>query len=76
MTTRTSEPHTGSRFGDFIENLNARLRPFIGGAQLGPRDEAPLVAPAHGGACPLCGSPMDQHDVDRSGVRTMLHCPR
>ena len=66
----------GSWFGDAVERMNARLRPYIGGAQLGIRDEAPVVAPAHGGACPLCGRPMDEHVVDRSGPRTMLHCPR
>jgi hypothetical protein len=66
----------GSWFGDAVERMNSRLRPYIGGAQLGIRDEAPIVAPAHGGACPLCGRPMDEHVVDRSGPRTMLHCPR
>jgi hypothetical protein len=66
----------GSWFGDAVERMNARLRPYIGGAQLGIRDEAPVVAPTHGGACPLCGRPMDEHVVDRSGPRTMLHCPR
>lgn len=66
----------GSWFGDAVERMNSRLRPYIGGAQLGIRDEAPIVAPEHGGACPLCGRPMDEHVVDRSGPRTMLHCPR
>jgi hypothetical protein len=65
----------GSRFGDLVEGLNRRLRPYIGGAQLGLKNEAPLVAPDHGGACPLCGRPMDEHVVDRTGPRTMLHCP-
>ena len=69
-----THPH-GSRFGDLVEAMNARLRPYIGGAQLGLRNEAPLVPPARGGACPLCGAPMDEHVVDRSGPRTMVHCP-
>lgn len=66
---------SGSRFGDLVERLNRRLRPYIGAAQLGVKNEAPLVRPADGGACPLCGAPMDAHVVDRSGVRTMVHCP-
>jgi len=65
----------GTRFGDFIERLNRRLRPYLGGSQLGPPNEPALVAPEHGGACPLCALPMDEHVVDRSGTRTMLHCP-
>jgi hypothetical protein len=70
------DPHAhGSRFGDLVEAMNARLRPYIGGAQLGLKNEAPPVAPAHGGACPLCGAPMDEHVVDRTGPRTMVHCP-
>jgi hypothetical protein len=65
----------GSRFGYIVSRLNASLRPFIGGAQLGPRGEPPLVPPVDGGRCPLCGLAMDTHVVDRSGVRTMVHCP-
>ncbi|WP_423923494.1 hypothetical protein ACPEEZ_05210 [Frigoribacterium sp. 2-23] len=72
---RTDEQKGGSRFGDFVERINQRLRPYIGSAQLGLKNEAPLVAPEHGGACPLCGSAMDEHVVDRTGPRTMLHCP-
>jgi hypothetical protein len=81
MVTKRTRPQGdehehGSWFGDAVERMNSRLRPYIGGAQLGIRDEAPIVAPAHGGACPLCGAPMDRHIVDRTGPRTMLHCPR
>ena len=65
----------GGRVGYLVNRLNARLRPFIGGAQLGPANEAPLEPPVQGGACPLCGRAMDVHVVDRSFVRTMLHCP-
>ena len=74
--TRPERHHDhGSRFGDLVERMNARLRPYIGGAQLGLKNEAPVVAPQHGGVCPLCGAPMDEHVVDRTGVRTMVHCP-
>lgn len=74
MTKRDYSEY-GSRFGYLVSRVNARLRPFIGGAQLGPAGEAPLARPVEGGACPLCDGPMDAHVVDRSGTRTMLHCP-
>ena len=53
--------------------MNARLLPWIGPPPLGPYDEEPV--PAGPAACPLCGAPMSQHDIDRSGERTQLHCP-
>jgi hypothetical protein len=60
-------------YAGFIDRLNARLLPYIGPPPLGPYDEAP--APAKPPACPLCGAPMSEHDIDRSGERTQLHCP-
>lgn len=68
-------PGQGTPFGDFIERVNRRLRPYLNGAQLGPPDEAPLIPPARGGSCPVCGRPMDEHTLDRSGERTQLYCP-
>ena len=59
----------------FTNWLNATLFPYIGPPPVGPYDEAPLP-PSTSSACPLCGAPMSQHVVDRSGPRTMLHCPR
>lgn len=68
MTKRTGR----GGYAGFIERLNARLLPYIGPPPLGPYDEAPAPKPT---ACPLCGAPMAEHAVDRSGERTMLHCP-
>ena len=64
----------GSVFGNWIENLNVKLRPYLGAPPLGPYDEAPLP-PRETHACPLCGNPMSAHTVDRSGERTQLYCP-
>ena len=25
--------------------------------------------------CPLCGEPMNQHEIDRSGPKPLMHCP-
>ena len=52
-----SSTSTAAGSATLVERMNARLRPYIGGAQLGLRDEAPLVAPDHGGVCPLCRPP-------------------
>lgn len=74
MTRSTRDGRTGSRgYAGFIERLNARLLPYIGPPPLGPYDEEPVAArPA---ACPLCGAPMSEHDIDRSFERTQLRCP-
>jgi hypothetical protein len=57
------------------QNLNRALFPFMGPAQLGPFDEPPLPSTA-GKPCPICGQPMDQHTIERSGTAaTRLHCP-
>ncbi|MBC7725862.1 MAG: hypothetical protein H7146_14135 [Burkholderiaceae bacterium] len=71
----TDYPGQGTRFGDFIERLNTRLRPYLSGAQLGEPGEAPVPLQPHGGLCPICSARMDEHVVDRTGERTMLYCP-
>jgi hypothetical protein len=74
MTRPTRSEPTGNRgYAGFIERLNARLLPYLGPPPLGPYNEEP--APARPAACPLCGAPMSEHDIDRSGERTQLHCP-
>ena len=67
------DPRGQRGYAGFIDRLNARLLPYIGPPPLGPYDEAPV--PAKPPACPLCGAPMSEHDIDRSGERTQLHCP-
>jgi len=74
MTRRTRDERTGTRgYAGFIERLNARLMPYLGPPPLGPYDEEPV--PTRPAACPLCGAPMSEHVIDRSGERTQLHCP-
>jgi hypothetical protein len=60
------------------DRLNRALFPYFGPAQLGPgpngeRTDAP--APR---VCPLCGHPMDAHEITRTAdwsTPTRLHCP-
>ncbi|RXZ71423.1 hypothetical protein [Agromyces albus] len=75
MTRGKSDAEASGRRGyaGFIERLNARLLPYLGPPPLGPYDEAPSAASAP--RCPICRAPMSQHDIDRSGARTQLHCP-
>lgn len=73
--TRSERTASDGRRGyaGLIDRLNAKLLPYIGPPPLGPYDDEPVaVAPP---ACPLCGKPMAEHEIDRSGERTQLHCP-
>lgn len=57
------------------EKLNRALIPYIGPPQLGPFGEAPLPSVATK-ACPICGHPMTEHDIERrDGRPTQMHCP-
>ena len=56
-------------------HLNRAIFPVMGPAQLGPFGEPPLPS-TEGKPCPLCGSPMREHIVERrDGRATQLHCP-
>ncbi|HXD62564.1 MAG TPA: hypothetical protein VN619_11645 [Lacisediminihabitans sp.] len=55
--------------------LNRTLFPVVGPAQLGPFNEPPLPSPLSK-PCPLCGTAMSEHTVERrDGRATKLHCP-
>lgn len=54
--------------------VNRVLFPWIGPPPLGPYDQ-PAPTPAAERPCPLCGQPMRDHEIDRSGPRTQLYCP-
>ncbi len=56
----------------FFNKLNRKLLPYLGPPPLGPYDEPP-VQPVRD--CPLCGKPMADHEIDRSGIKTQLYCP-
>ncbi|MCU1597276.1 MAG: hypothetical protein JWQ47_1015 [Glaciihabitans sp.] len=59
------------------DRLNGALRPYIGPPQLGPFNQPPLP-PTGPKACPICGEPMDKHEIERGQGRTAtrIHCPR
>lgn len=58
------------------DRLNGMLMPYIGPPELGPYGQAP-PAPTGPKPCPVCGAPMDEHEIERSGgnTPTRLHCP-
>ena len=71
--SNSMNPYEGKR--GFFNNLNRIVYTFTGPAQVGiGRPEAPYEAPADP-ACPICGHPMAEHIIDRTGERTQLHCP-
>ena len=78
IVTRTeSEPANDFQGGGFFNRLNARLFPYLGPPPLGPYDQPELPA-SSGRACPLCGAPMSEHEIDRPGGQsapTRLYCP-
>jgi hypothetical protein len=80
VVTRTDPAQPANDFegGGFFNRLNRRLFPYLGPPPLGPYDQPEPEAPA-GRACPLCGSLMSEHEIDRSGGAlrpTKLYCPR
>jgi hypothetical protein len=58
------------------DRLNRMLLPYIGPPPLGPYGEDSLP-PAGSRPCPLCGQPMDDHQIERGEGRvpTRIHCP-
>ena len=60
----------------WVDRLNRRLFPYLGPPALGPYDEPPL-APTGPKACPVCGSRMDTHIIERGEGRTATRilCP-
>jgi hypothetical protein len=58
------------------DRLNGALMPYIGPPELGPYDQAPLPR-AGAKPCPICGAPMDDHEIERGEgrVATRIHCP-
>ncbi|MEA9986135.1 MULTISPECIES: hypothetical protein [Subtercola] len=78
MRTKRPRKVTLKEAGGVGNWLNARLFPYLGPPPLGTvdqREPAERAAEALTRACPLCGAPMSEHEVDRSGERTQLYCP-
>ena len=58
--------------------LDRSLLPFMGPAQIGAGHEEQPEVRRTDAACPICGAPMDQHEVIRAGDQTRatrLVCP-
>lgn len=73
-TSRQDRAERGERsFAGLLNRMHSRLLPYLGPPPLGPYDEEP--PPTRPAACPLCGAPMSEHEIDRSFERTQLHCP-
>ena len=61
----------------FFNRLNRKLFPYLGPPPLGPYDQPEPPARERSG-CPLCGKPMAEHHIDRSGGAdrpTKFYCP-
>lgn len=63
--------------GGLYSWINSNLIRFAGPASVGPYEKTPPPSAAEraGRACPICGAPMTEHEIDRSGPRTIVHCP-
>ena len=57
------------------EWLDGKLVPRLGGPNLGPYDDESAESVASHDACPLCGHPMGEHQIDRSHANAVLICP-
>lgn len=57
--------------------VNANLIRLAGPASVGPYEKtpAPTATERAERACPLCGAAMSAHEIDRSGPKTLVHCP-
>jgi len=76
MTPDKNGHPRGKGLGGLAAWLNGRLFPILGPPPVGPSGSDLLpAAPAPVRPCPVCAQPMDQHDIDRTGERTQLHCP-
>lgn len=76
MTLGKNQPSLNRGPGGFTAWINRRLLPILGPPPVGANgtDLLPVTAvPVTG--CPVCNQPIAEHDIDRSGERTQLHCP-
>lgn len=63
--------------GGLYRWFNKNLIRLAGPAAVGPYEAAPPPTAAQRAerACPLCGHPMTEHVIDRSGPKPLMHCP-
>ena len=80
MADDTPRPPLRTRIreaGGLYAWLNTQLIRLAGPASVGPYEPTlpPSAEERAERACPLCGSPMNQHRIDRSGPKPLMHCP-
>ncbi|MFC9984241.1 hypothetical protein ACFU0W_00650 [Microbacterium keratanolyticum] len=63
--------------GGLYNWLNRTLIRWAGPASVGPYEATPPPSASERAqrACPLCGHPMTEHMIDRSGPKPLMHCP-
>lgn len=63
--------------GGWYAYINSRLISLAGPASVGPYEATPPPSAAERAerACPLCGHAMNEHEIDRSGPKPLMHCP-
>ncbi len=81
MTRDPNRPPLRTRIreaGGLYAWFNSRLIRYAGPASVGPYEKTPPLTAEERSerACPLCGKPMNQHEIDRSGPKPLMHCPR
>ncbi|MES2094216.1 MAG: hypothetical protein V4531_10450 [Actinomycetota bacterium] len=67
------DEHHEDKFVHFINWLNTALSRRIGTADLGPYND--VVEQVGEAVCPICGTPMAKHSIDRSSANAVLNCP-
>ena len=60
--------------GGWWDRINSRLVRVAGPATVGPYETTPEPVRTTR-PCPLCHHPMDEHTIDRSGPKPLIHCP-
>lgn len=80
MTENRDRPSLRTRIreaGGLYAWFNSWLVRFAGPASVGPYESTPPPSAAERAerGCPLCGHPMNEHEIDRSGPKPLMHCP-
>lgn len=70
-----ADPAKPDRVRHAAQWLDDKLIPRMGGAEVGPYDEESEESIRAHDACPLCGHPMREHQIDRSHANAVLICP-
>ncbi|MFC6324445.1 hypothetical protein ACFQZV_10500 [Microbacterium koreense] len=64
--------------GGWYAWFNSALVRAAGPAAVGPYEATPPPSAQARAerSCPLCGAAMNTHEIDRSGPKPLMHCPR